>query len=873
MKRQDEVATFGDIERIFGAALAIPPEQRRQRAAELCNGNEEILAEVMSLLEADAKASGFLDSAVTASPVRAEPLPAGTHLGHYEILSLIGTGAMGEVYRSRDTRLGRSVAIKTLSSTLAGNRDALARFTREARAASSLNHPGIVQVYDIGSVSPENGDTIHYIAMELIEGVTLRDRFRAPGDLRERLALLVQVATAVGKAHQAGITHRDLKPENIMVATGEVKVVDFGLAKLTEPPCGSPRQTLETRAGVMMGTAGYMSPEQVQGHPASHRSDIFSLGCIIHEAVTGRGPFDGNGFIDTLHKIVHSPAPRLAALHPAVPRTLQPVIDRCVEKDPADRFQSMAELANALGDVLRKVGDSRVIVPYAGRAPRARAGRTAAVLGLLLFALVAGLLVQRLRQQPLVRPERAQPAVARPVRSLAIMPFSTTRGAPETQYLADGLTEDLIDRLSRFEALRVTPRSRAMQYRGRVVTDATIRRELEAHAALRGRLQRRGDAVIVNVDLIDLRSGARLWGNEYRRPFHELSAIETDILRAVAEALRPGPAAGGRGLYRQRTSNVAAYDHVLKGRYYWNQWTENGWREALRQFEAAAQIDPLYSLAYAGISDTCTQLAFYGFMPVAEAWTQAKSAAVKAIALDETLGEAHMSLGVVYTWFEHDYDKADREYRRAVELSPNNPEVWLAYNRHLGVLQRYDEAIRAIERAHQLNPVSIIIESSRSNTFLLAGRHEEALRIAQRMIEMNPSATEPLWDLGNAYTALGRSSEAVGAFLELDQRRGVPAKDLAKRRERFSTGGLPAYWLATAHWSAARAKRGQTESPGEISRAYVLAGDFDRALEWVEQAYTKREPLLLWINSDPVWTPLRSDPRFIAVLRKLRLGG
>jgi serine/threonine protein kinase/tetratricopeptide (TPR) repeat protein len=742
------------------------------------------------------------------------PLATGDRLGPYEILSPLGAGGMGEVYRARDSRLGREVAVKVLPEHLAQDPAMLARFEREARAVAALSHPNILALYDIGR---EQG--IFYVVMELLEGETLRQQL-SRGSLawRKAVDLALALAEGVAAAHAKGIFHRDLKPENIFLTSdGRVKILDFGLASVEGATAGPEGAT---QPGTMLGTVGYMAPEQVQGVGAGALSDIFSFGCVLYEMMAGRGPFHRSTTGETLSAILRDEPGPLAS----VPAELDRVVSHCLEKDQRRRFQS----ARDLGFALRAVGS----------------GATSAV--------------------------AAAPSQA--IDSIAVLPFANLSRDPEADYLSDGITESIINHLTRLPRLQVLPRSTVFRYKGQDVDPQAAGRELGARAVLAGRVMLRGETLVVGTELIDVERRSQLWGERFNRKFADIFAIEEEIAGKIFENLR-GKLSGEevQRLARRGTEDSEAYQLYLKGRYFLNQRRPASLREAIRYFEQAIARDPDYALPHSGLSDASGLLAFFGAMPGREAYIRARPAALRAVAADPTLAEAYVSLGSCQAFEERAWREAEKSFQRALEL---NSGYWLAHTWYalivLGPLGRHEEALAQVRQALELEPVHPTVHHHAAVVALFARRPDLAIEWCQNLLHIDQSFDiTHLW-LGLAYQQQQRYREAV------------PELELVC--ERFRDSFLPAplslAHLHTVMGNRAEAERIATQMDEIATRLYVEPfwrgvlhvglGQYDRALACLERMEEDQNPSVAFL-SDPRLDPVRVEPRFQQVLRRLRL--
>jgi len=610
-------------------------------------------------------------------------------LGPYEILSPLGAGGMGEVYRARDTRLHRDVAIKILPEATARDAAALARFEREARAVAALSHPHILEIHDFG----REGDVV-FAVTELLEGETLRQRLHGALPWRQAAEIAVSTAEGLAAAHSRGIVHRDLKPENIFLTSdGRVKLLDFGLARQErgQPGPSDPTIVTSTESGTLLGTVGYMSPEQVRGGKADARSDIFSLGCVIYEMVTGRRAFSGETPADTLVGILREDPKDPADLAPDAPESLARVVRRCLFKDPERRFQSARDLSFPLRDVLLPGAGERT--PRRGRSRRILLS-TAAVLALLasLLLLSRGSLTSR---------------GAPPSRSLAVLPFTNARGDPEAQYFSDGMSESLINSLSQLPRLRVLARTTSFQYRG--ADPRRAGRELKVEAVVTGRVSGRGNRMVVQVDLIDVADGSQLWGRRFDEEVSDVFRVQEGIAQEISQSLleRLSPEEERR-LAKRHTPDPEAYNLYLKGRYWWAKRSDEGFEKSIQFFEQAVLRDPKYAPAWVGLADAFRLLAFYGVAPPQQLLHRARSAAERALALDPALAEARYSLADALYQVDWDWERAGEEFRRAIALNRNYATGRQWYSNYLSLLGDSQGALREIRAARELDPLNLV---------------------------------------------------------------------------------------------------------------------------------------------------------------------
>jgi serine/threonine-protein kinase len=793
-------------------------------------------------------------------------LSPGARLGPYEILSPLGAGGMGEVYRARDTRLHREVAVKVLPAAFSQDPDRLRRFEQEARAASALNHPNILTIHDIGS---HEGSP--YVVSELLEGATLRESLDAGSPpVRKATEYAIQIAHGLSAAHSKGIVHRDLKPENLFVTNdGRIKILDFGLAKLTHPEAsagpltGVATEPAGTEPGVVMGTAGYMSPEQVRGLPADHRSDVFALGAVIYEMLTGRRAFQSDSKVETLNAILKEDPPSLSGMKPDVPGSLERVIRRCLEKNPEERFQSARDVAYALEETVSSAAQVAAAAPLSRPHPHYRP----VIFAFLLVAALAMLIafdVGGIRRRLTGGGTSAQS-----IRSLAVLPLENLSRDPEQEYFADGMTEALISNLARIRSLRVISRTSVMRYKRTRKPLPEIGRELDVDGIVEGSVVRSRDRVRVTAQLVHASTDTHLWAQEYDRDLRDVLALQSEVARAVADEVRAQVTPQEKAhLTRAQAVDPEAHEAYLKGRFHWNKRTREGFDKALDYFRQAIEKSPGWAPPYAGLADAYINLYSYRFLEPEEGRRRAKAAALKAVELDDSLGEAHNSLASVQ-WDELEWEASEREFRRALELNPSYATAHQWYGEYLSNWGRHEEAIREQETAEKLDPLSLIVRTSLGGAFYYARQYDRAIQQVRKTLSEKPDFFIANVFLGRAYLKKGMFEEAITVLAK--------AKEVSETSESLGILGH-AYGVAGRRSDALRVLERLQElsktayvSPFDRALVYTGLGDRDRAIDWLDRAVAERSAHIGEINCDPVFDPLRSDPRFAGLLRRIGL--
>jgi serine/threonine protein kinase/tetratricopeptide (TPR) repeat protein len=755
-----------------------------------------------------------------------------THIGRYRVLSRLGSGGMGEVFLAEDPTLGRSVALKVLSSDHGPGSDGVRRFLREARLAAALSHPNIAQIFEIG-----DADDLHFIAMEYVEGQTLAARVEAgPLPTGQVVDIAMQLFDALDEAHAHGIVHRDLKPANIVLTPrGRVKVLDFGIATLalTHSVALAAATEVATSPGVVIGTFPYMSPEQALGRPVDSRSDLFSAGSLVYELITGRQPFTAATIPETLDRIVHAEPETIRRLNPGALVELERIVRKALEKDAARRYQTARDVLVDLTN-LRRDGDSDPV----NRSTLKRSPRTSATV----------------------------------IASLAVLPLTVTTADAAADYLADGITESVIHALSQLPKLKVMARSTVFRYKGRDVDPSAIGCDLGVRAVLLGRLQSIGGRLIVRAELVDTADGSHLWGGQFQRQLEDMLTLPEDLAREIVDQLRLRLSRDDRRRLRKRhTESVVAYEAYLRGRFQLAKRTLEGCTRAIECFEQATLHDPRFAMAYAGLADAYTLLggAAFGKSPD-EAMARARRAAEQALRLDEHLAEAHAAIAFVRFRLDWDWPAAEASFTRACELNPGYAPAHHSYALFLTALGRGDAAIAEIRRAAELDPLSLIISTAHGRVLHFNRQFEAAVAHFKRAIEMDAQFIQAHFDLGMTYVALGRYQDAIAElepYLDPADGRSVMLATLGHAYGRLGRVERAREILDELNRRAADGRVSFAE-PG-----YVLIGlgEIDEAVTAFERACNARSGVVIFLKVEPMVDPLRSQPRFHALLERMRL--
>jgi len=779
-------------------------------------------------------------------------------IGPYRIVDRLGSGANGDVYLAEDTRLGRKVAVKTLFAL--GSKDlseARSWVLREARAAARLNHPNIASVYDVLE-SPSGA----HIVMEYVRGETLSARLREHGALPPSLVMevAVQLAEALAEAHAFGVVHRDLKPSNMIITpNGKVKILDFGLAQVRAAAPGSTpaRPSSDfTLDGGQVGTPPYMPPEHLMGDPVDVRGDIYSLGVTLYELLTGQRPFQGANAVALTTAILTEPTPRARDANATVPPALEAIVFRAMSRLPQDRYAAATELARDLRRAAATMGEAPTkskpgaAPPGLTRTSRLAIGvASAAVLGVLAALVLAG------------RPK----LVTR--HSIAVLPLKNLSPDPDNEYFSDGITEDIIAQLGTVASVKVISAGSVMTYKNHPKSARDIGRELGVTTILEGSVRRAGNQVRIVSQLSDATTNEQLWAATYDRELKDTFAIQSDVSRQIVTALKgqlsPDDSArlGTRG-----APSFDVFDLYLRGRYYWNLRTEEGFRKAIDYFQRATEKDPGYAAAYAGLADAYDLLGMYGFMPIEMAASRARTAALKALELDATLAEAHASLALLQNQ-SLDFAGAEAGFRRALELNPNYATAHHWYANYLSQIGRMEAAQTEIRRAQELDPLSVAVSWALGNILYLARRYDDAVASLDATLKMDPHFAPAHGTLAQVHAETGASEKAVA---EVERSQGTPE---GERR------ALLAYVYARAGRSneAMSIVNGLVAdkhvAPSSLAVVYAALTRTDEAFRWLQRAHDVNDMTLAYLKVDPRFDPLRSDRRFDAMLRAVGLTG
>ena len=777
-------------------------------------------------------------------------LAPGDVLAHYRVLSPLGAGGMGQVFLAEDVRLGRKLALKVLAPpTATAAEEGIARFEREARSISALNHPNILTIYDTGQARG-----LRFIATEFIDGVTLRTLLRGPLEPRRALDIATQVAQALVAAHAAGVVHRDLKPENVMVRDdGYVKVLDFGLAKLTGPLVSRSAHVQETAEGLMMGTVRYMAPEQARGEETDARTDLFALGVVLYEMLAGRPPFAGTTAADVIGALLlQEPLPI-----PGAPGDVDRIVRTALRKERSQRYQTGVRLLEDLRSALRAL-DSGHFGDTIG-APWTE--------WMTLPGLPTPGGTAPARARPTAAPRRRRSRET--IDSLAVLPLVAEGAGPELEYLGDGLTESLINSLSQMPRLRVMARGTVFRYRAVTSDPQAIGRELGVQAVVSGRVTERGEMVVVSAELIDVDDGSQLWGSVLRRQPSDLFTLQAEIARELTDALRLRlTREQKKRLAKRHTANAAAYQLYLRGRYLANERTGRALTEAQVLLERAVGEDPGYALAYAGLAD-CRSLLAVSLRPstVGATIRQAREAALKSLELDETLAEGHASLAFIKFRFDWDWPRAEAEFARAIELNPGHAPSRQWHAMFLASRSRFDAALAEMRIALDLDPLSLVIQAGIGRILHFSRRFDEAIAQYEHVLQTNPAFGQAHVDLALTRLAAAEFAAVRAALERAETLMGRVSTILLLRGICAVRQGLVPEARAVLDELRAWHRRGNA-GVDDLALLAATLGDWDAALPWLREACAQRAPFLGYVDVEPAMRPLLEHPDSRALLQQ-----
>ncbi len=868
------------IEELHHNALRVEPEKRAAFLDRLCSssGDPELRQEVGSLLDYNTEAQGFMEvpafelAARQMSRQNSQPevdLITGTTVSHFRVAGRLGAGGMGVVYQADDLKLGRKVALKFLPD-MAHDPEMLGRFRREARAASALNHPNICTVYEI-----DEHEGRPFMAMELLEGQPLNHLIGGkPLPVERVVAIGEDVADALAAAHARGIIHRDIKPANIFaIGDGRAKVLDFGLAKHLTQAKGASTTTAETLAetafGVTLGTCAYMSPEQALGKELDARTDLFSFGVTLYEAATGIQPFQGKTTAEIYDAILHRAPTPASQLNSKIPLKLLEIIEKCLEKDPEMRYQSASEIRTDLRRLKRETdsGESSATAAESQSAKPKQAVRAIALaMVLLLVAGIAWWLWDRFKTGATA--ETAAALAVPQIHSLAVLPLKNLSGDPSQEYFADGTTLELITTLTKISQLRVISWTSVRGYKNTIKTLPEIAKELNVDGVIEGSVERAGDQVKITAQLIDAPRDHDLWAESYNRDLRDVLSLQEEVAGSIAREVRVALTPQDKTrLASVRPVDPEAYQLYLRGQSYLEKWTPDAMLLARQSFSQAIARDPKYASAYAGLADTYL---LGDTAPDPRGFPKAREAAAKALALDDSVSDAHVALAILKDEVDWDWAGSEREFKRAIELNPGDTLAHHIYSHLLLTLSRNQESLRESELYVKADPLSASAHSHLGWHYECTGQYDLAIIKQLDTLRYDPNNLDAFSYLAELYRYKGMPREALVQYGKASVLAGDSPASIQSLRRAYQSGGWRGYGRELLQRDLKNAKQ-EYVSPFVIAAHYALMGDKENVFRYLEKAYVEHDSWLTGLTVDHDFDFVHHDPRYTALLRRMGL--
>lgn len=792
-----------------------------------------------------------------------EELTTGSRFaGRYQIIEELGRGGMGRVYKATDTKISEKVALKLIKPEIASDKKTLERFANELKIARKIVHKNVGRMYDINE---EKGT--HYITMEYVSGQDLKGFIRQSGQMGvgTAISIIKQVCDGLSEAHKAGVTHRDLKPSNIMIdKEGNVRIMDFGIAR-------SLKEKGITGAGMMIGTPEYMSPEQAEAKEVNQRSDIYSLGVILYEMVTGRVPFEGDTALSIAMKHKSEVPKNPKEYNAQIPDDLTKLILKCLEKDEGNRYQSAGEIQSELNNIEKGIPTTDRLIPK--RKPitskEITVSFSAKRMIIPALAIIAVAVIGLFLWHPWSRTDSTPTQLNES--SVAVLPFDDFSPQKDQEYFCDGMTAEIITKLSRLEEIKVVPRTSVEKYKKTEQDIKEIGQELGVASILEGSIRKEQDNIRIDVSLIKVSDRSQLWSATYDQKLEGIFSVQSEIAGRIANALMKRLTPADENLLLEKpTENIEAYNLYLLGRHFWNKRTEEDLKKAIENFEKAIGADANFAMAYTGLADSYNMMGAYSYLPSKDAFLQAKAAAEKALEIDESLAEAHVSITQVKEFYEWDWSRAEKEYKRAIELNPKYATAHQWYAEYLSILGRHNEAMAEIKKAQELDPLSPIVNVEAGRVYYFAQQYDQAIKHIKKAFEIDPNFIPAHFFLASAYVQKGMYQEAIS---ELQK-----ATTLIRSSTLFKTS-LAYAFAVSGDKVKAKELLGQLielskeryVSAYEIAEIYVGLGEKNVAIDWLQKAFDERSRELAFLKVEPRLDSLRSDPRFTALLKKMGL--
>jgi len=785
-----------------------------------------------------------------------------TFAGRYQIIEELGKGGMGKVYKAHDTEIKDKIALKLIKPEIAADKKTIERFRNELKFARKIRHKNVCQMYDLNK---EEGS--YYITMEYVSGEDLKSFIRRARQLTVGTAVFIakQVCEGLAEAHSLGVMHRDLKPQNIMIdREGNARIMDFGIARSIE-------EKGITGAGVMIGTPEYMSPEQAEAKEVDERSDIYSLGIILYEMATGRVPFEGDTplSIAMKHKGEVPQDPR--ELNAQVPSDLSRVILRCMEKDKANRYQTPEEVLSELTKIEKGIPTAERVIPRTKPSTSRELTVTFSLKKFLLpVSIVAVLVITALViWQLLPEGETVPPPPDRP--SIAILPFEDLSENKDQSYFCDGLADELINRLTNIESLRIPARTSSFSFKGKELGIQEIGKELNVEMVLEGSLRKAGNKLRITAQLVNVSDGFPIWSEKYERDEGDIFLLQDEISLAIVDRLKVKLLGEEKEkIVKRHTENLEAYNLYLQGRYFWNKRTPEGLKKSVDYFEQAIKKDPGYALAYAGLADSYITIGDWNLLPSKEVFPKARAAVLKALEMDDELAEAHNALAAIKKYYDWDWPGAEKEHKRAIELNPNYPTAHQWYAEFLFAMARFDEAIAESKRAQELDPLSPIIFYSGGAAFYFSRQYDKAIEQFKKALNLDPAFPNAHGYIGLCYLQKGMVKDAIAELQEDMISEGIGPEIIAEAQNVYATSGIKGAFQMYLDYQMMISEQAYVD-PLRIAELHAFLDEKDQAFEWLEKAYEQRSPMLVYVRVEPRFDNIRSDPRFKAILKKMNL--